>query len=298
MKSTWFLAALLATTLLFSLNSARAELEAAHYDISVEIIENKALIAEKIVFEDYSDKEVLISLPKDAKVLSFYINKEKASPVVLESELENNLKIENMTKEIEFKFISSEVLDKHDKTYFTFNANFLFNAKTIVFNLTLPSQAILDTSTSAYPAPLEKITDGQRITLVWKEHNKTNFPVFVIFREKSKISPVYLVLIVLAIITIVVAISMLKKKNVVVRKISRKSKKKTIKEEVKELHLLQSEESIIKVLKEAKGEMWQKQIQLKTGFSKAKLSRTIRNLEARNLIKRIPLGNTNKIKLK
>jgi len=43
--------------------------------------------------------------------------------------------------------------------------------------------------------------------------------------------------------------------------------------------------------------MWQKQLQLKTGFSKAKLSRVIRNLESRSLVKKIPFGNANKIRL-
>jgi uncharacterized membrane protein len=44
--------------------------------------------------------------------------------------------------------------------------------------------------------------------------------------------------------------------------------------------------------------LWQKQIQNSTGFSKAKVSRLVRNLESRGLVKKIPFGNTNKIRLR
>jgi len=65
-----------------------------------------------------------------------------------------------------------------------------------------------------------------------------------------------------------------------------------------EKHLIESEKKVIEELKKAdRNEMWQKQIQTSTGFSKAKLSRVIRNLEARKLVRKIPMGNTNKISL-
>ena len=76
---------------------------------------------------------------------------------------------------------------------------------------------------------------------------------------------------------------------------AKKSAKKKKKAKGIEMHLLESEEAVMKAVKS--GAVWQKHIQLKTGFSKAKLSRTLRNLEARRLIKRIPIGNTNKIRL-
>jgi len=81
-----------------------------------------------------------------------------------------------------------------------------------------------------------------------------------------------------------------------VKKIKHKPSKK---EEQEYDYLLDTEKKIIEELKKAdRNELWQKQIQNSTGFSKAKLSRLIRNLESRNLIVKIPFGNTNKIKLK
>lgn len=63
--------------------------------------------------------------------------------------------------------------------------------------------------------------------------------------------------------------------------------------------LLDTEKKVIDTLKKAdRHEMWQRKIQEITGFSKAKLSRLIRNLESCGLIEKIPMGNTNKVRLK
>ena len=62
-------------------------------------------------------------------------------------------------------------------------------------------------------------------------------------------------------------------------------------------NLFEEERAIIEILLE-KGELWQKQLVLQTGISKVKLSRKLRNLEAKGLIEKVPYGNTNKIRLK
>jgi uncharacterized membrane protein len=60
---------------------------------------------------------------------------------------------------------------------------------------------------------------------------------------------------------------------------------------------MESEQKVVDFLR-TKGEAWQKQIQLSTGFSKAKVSRVVRNLEARGVVSKTPYGNTNKVALK
>ncbi len=63
--------------------------------------------------------------------------------------------------------------------------------------------------------------------------------------------------------------------------------------------LLDSEKQIVDFLKNSdRHEAWQRKIQEVTGFSKAKVSRLIRDLEARGLVEKIPMGNTNKVKLR
>lgn len=54
---------------------------------------------------------------------------------------------------------------------------------------------------------------------------------------------------------------------------------------------------ILKIIVDKEGEALQKDLYLETGFSKAKISRTLDELEARNLIQRKRYGNTKKIVL-
>jgi hypothetical protein len=64
-------------------------------------------------------------------------------------------------------------------------------------------------------------------------------------------------------------------------------------------YLLEDEKRFIELLKKSnRRENWQRKLQEELGFSKAKLSRMVRNLESRGLIEKIPIGNTNKIVLK
>jgi uncharacterized membrane protein len=66
-----------------------------------------------------------------------------------------------------------------------------------------------------------------------------------------------------------------------------------------EKHLIESEKKVIDELKKSENnEIWQKQLLTKTEFSKAKLSRIIKNLEKRDLVRKVPIGNTNKVVLK
>lgn len=64
-------------------------------------------------------------------------------------------------------------------------------------------------------------------------------------------------------------------------------------------YLLEEEQKIIKFLKSSnRHESWQRKIQETFNLSKAKTSRLIKNLESRNILEKIPFGNTNKIRLK
>jgi predicted transcriptional regulator len=62
--------------------------------------------------------------------------------------------------------------------------------------------------------------------------------------------------------------------------------------------LIESEQVIVDVLKQQKKSIKQKELQRKTGFSKARLSRILNNLEERGVISKTPWGRTNLIELK
>jgi uncharacterized membrane protein len=54
---------------------------------------------------------------------------------------------------------------------------------------------------------------------------------------------------------------------------------------------------VFEVIVEKGGEIMQKDLYLETGYSKAKVSRTVQELEVRNVIERRQYGNTKKIVL-
>ena len=190
---------------------------------------------------------------------------------------------------IELSYETSSLIERAGKSYFTANFKLPLKTENLAVRLILPESSVLENS---FPEAV-LTSDGRHIILNWKTENAENFPVFVTYNERKAGNLVWIVVIT-AIFAAAIGSFMLLKRKPRARKTKRKGKQaKDI-----ERHLLESENAVIKALKEARGEMWQKQIQLKTGFSKAKLSRTIRNLEARGLVKRIPLGNTNKIRMK
>ena len=249
-------------------------------NIEIIISGSKALVTYNIQTDQSS---VQLIVPDDAK-----INELSEKDYSLDNGM---LTVQLTSKNLKLSYFTDSFIEKASKSYFT--ADFkTIDDEDVNVRLILPEFSAVE---NAFPAPIIT-SDGQHIILDWKSSLKANggMPLFVIYKEKSGLSWLWIAGI--AVVLAILIIFLLKRKPKIIRV---KSKGKT-KEKSREIesHLLESESAVIKTLKEAKGEMWQKQIQLKTGFSKAKLSRTIRNLEARGLVKRIPLGNTNKIKLK
>lgn len=239
------------------------------FNVEIRISNSRALISYDIQTDMSS---IQLILPEDARINEAGANYSLENGIFISDVMSGNLKLSYFTD----KFVESN-------KYFT--ADFKIpETENLDVRLILPEFAVID---SAYP-PAELTSDGKHIILDWKSQNTTDFPVFVIYNEKG--TAWQWIIAALAVIFLISAILILKRRATVKAKQGLKAKRPS-----KEIHLLEPENSVIKALKE--GAVWQKQIQIKTGFSKAKLSRTIRNLEARKLVKRIPLGNTNKIKL-
>jgi len=251
---------------------------AAEFSISMEVYGEDVLATYDL--SSYSE-QMIIELPSHSQILDVYLNNVKIQPNINE----NSLIINQSFQTLQIKLKNSYFVESNSKKYFTFNQKMPFEANLNIW-LILPESATLDTSDSAYPTP-QKSTDGQHIILDWTGSLKKgeSFSAFVIYREKPASSSI---LYITGLIILVIAAFYI----FVLPYIKKIREKKEIKAE-----LVDSEKRIVNSLKKANGELWQKQIQLQTGFSKAKLSRMIRNLEARGVIKKIPVGNTNKIKL-
>ena len=172
-----------------------------------------------------------------------------------------------------------------DNLYFLNKIVFEDNYSNVEIKLKL-EKGVFIKNQEVFPVGYKIETDGQSISIIWSLNNIQNGDVLASFvnleRSGSKGSYVYLIILIILVI-LVSLIFLIKKKSKVDGN----------------CYLLESEKKVIAVLSKAeKQELWQKQIQIATGFSKAKLSRLIRNLESRGLISRTAMGNTNKIKLR
>jgi len=275
--------------LIFILLSNIPDVKADQAKIEFNIAESRTLVTFELTLEKYG--EIAFSLPEDAKAVSAVVDSKQAEVQVRY----NKLRL-NGTK-FKVEYVTESFIERTRKNYFaasvTSPADASFQARIV-----LPAGAILDKpgTESIFPKDASISTDGQHITveLIQQAKQGEKLSYLVIYNEQNKNSYVWTIAIIIA-IALALTIFLLIKKKVKI-----KAKPKPIKRAKRakpELHLLESEKAAINALRKAKGELWQKQIQLTTGFSKAKLSRVIRDLEARRLIKKIPIGNTNKIKL-
>ncbi len=68
-----------------------------------------------------------------------------------------------------------------------------------------------------------------------------------------------------------------------------------IKKELKELYLNPEEKKVLSEIETSNGQLTQKELTDRTGYSRVKIHRILEKLETKKIIKRIPYGLTNKI---
>jgi len=250
---------------------------ASVYNMEINQVGDKLLVKHIISLDN--ENTIQINIPSDASSLYSKQNYSR----------ENNV-ITIIGKNIELSYITQDALQKaEDGYYLVDNIKFNSDFDSAIIKLALDTGYFLDNK-HIYPKPSKIETDGRQITVIWelKDIKKgSDVPVFLTIFSSSASSSL-LIWILILVVLIVVGYFLYKfylKKGKKDRDIER--------------HLMESEKSILNELKKAdRGELWQKQLQLKTNFSKAKLSRIVRNLESRNLVEKIPFGNTNKVRLK
>ena len=261
--------------------------------ISATNAETDYYIYEKnILVRHYFDSasELELRLPKDFTVLeinSEYKLEESSKYYLIKINSANNLSI---------KYITQSMVSKSKNRYSFVSRNYLNKMQNV--RLVLPESAVILEDGLVFPEPDLISSDGRSIILTWNDYNEKQIIVDYEFLKDKKFIQYSIILIII----IIFALYLILQRKIFKRKIKKlkgKNKKTNTKSEAIEEHLIESEKAIISELKKSeKNQLWQKHLQTKTGFSKAKLSRVVRNLESRNLIQKIPMGNTNKIKLK
>lgn len=165
----------------------------------------------------------------------------------------------------------------------------------------IPREVGKDESFYISPDTAEIYSDGERIILIWNE-DKQEADLSVIMRDTTPTPVAWIAL--AGFSTIIAAgsiayILFYRKPKEVIKKTQKKTKSKET--AVKELlpQFIEDERKVVELLQNAPNhEAWQKTILQETKFSKAKVSRIIRNLEARGVVVKTIYGNTNKVTLK
>jgi len=257
-----------------------------------QVIDNSVLV--ELNFEKARNLE--LKLPFDAK--AFEINLGKENYEINEFDRYKLIKISSADN-LKIKYITNILIDKSKRGYL-----FILKRPTdekINITLYLPDGAVLiDAEQSlVLPAPTEISTDGRRIIIKWSEFDSEQIVAAYEFIEKQNF--IYYTIIAILIVCFVALYyfnsSKLKQKLEQIRRKGKISKEAKKEKEVTK-NLFEDEKIIVEYLLIKKdNECWTKELVHDLKISKVKLSRKLRSLEQKEIIKRIPYGNENRIRL-
>ena len=243
-----------------------------------------------------TSNSINLLIPEDAYNFEVFVNEKIGEFTLSRTENYKQILIPSLTdsKEIIIAYTTSSFLEKGKKSYFTGTIRTTQKTNKLSVYLILPEKAPLARPLNALnppvsPKPLSVGTTGRQIIINWVKENVEPgdvFSMFVVYDGRN----VNLWYFIIGFITLIIisGIIYFYKKNKQEDTISKTSFP----------HLLEPEQLVVKALIRAKDNtMWQKELQIAVGFTKSKLSRTIRNMEQRDLVKKIPYGTTNKIEL-
>ena len=281
------LSAIFFICLVFSLNFIAAQ-PAKHLGLTYRIVGNTVLAE-----ISSGPGEIIMNIPKEVDL--FEIN--TANYSILDFNNYGEL-IAFSEEKIIIKYTSNSFIEKSGKKTF-FISKIRFDNK-INLTLFLPESAVLTEPKIIYPYSYDILTDGRSILLNWKDFSSNEILVAYEFIEKGFI--IYYLIIFFLIFSIVLFYffhrkKLEKEKRMLKEKIKSKIAEKPV-EEILVKNLFEDEKKIVQyLLSREKNECWTKEILRDLGLSKVKLSRKLRALEQKEIIKKIPYGNENIIRL-
>ncbi|MDP2672783.1 MAG: hypothetical protein Q8O84_03145 [Nanoarchaeota archaeon] len=254
------------------------------------IIETDYYIHEKNVLVRHSfdsASELELRLPKDFAALE--INSEYK----LEEFSKYFLIKINSTENFSISYITQSMVDKSKDRYSFISRNYLNKMQDV--RLVLPESAVLLEEGLVFPEPDLISSDGRSIILEWSDYNEKQIIVDYEFLEDNFIY--YLIFGFLILVFLIYLFFEKKKHKKRLKKVQIKNKRELSKERFTE-NLFEDEKKIVEYLLGKKNnEAWTKEILRDAGITKVKLSRKLRSLEQKEIIKKIPYGNENKIRI-
>ena len=277
--------------------------------VSVDIEENMVFISQDVFFNAISQQISLqATLAKGAENINVYIDDKRADYVIDNS---SNIVINSHQPLLGKHFMHIDYTSSHplsrmgERLLFRYDAYPVEITKGFTLLIKLPlGHGIpfeINKSDSYFVTPeADRIySDGRRTSIVWlRTEVSEKFSVSVISEEKNKEGRVPIYAATLAIAIIGTGIFVLYMRIYVKRKRVPETDDTPFEENIAVPDLIESEMVVVDILRSSTGRMMkQRDIQEKSGFSKAKLSRVLRNLEERRVILKKPSGNTNEITL-
>jgi len=304
------------------------------YEGIYSIVEDKVVVEEKLTFSTMVDSFKLF-IPSDAMALE--VNGAEVV-VQERPEFKELTLHGKYLRDVSIKYITESLIERNKDSFFILDLGELdasmISVQVILPEKSTLKHSLNSLTPSIIPKTEKVTTDGRSIIIRWeKDDFQRSKAILIIYEEAAENSLKYwfflLIIVVVSFILYIILrrssgkieqkkfsenednISEKKsseKKSKLADDSSKKSEDIEVQQESKEIihdnlkekltrNLFEEERAIIEILLE-KGELWQKQLVLQTGISKVKLSRKLRNLEAKGLIEKVPYGNTNKIRLK
>lgn len=269
--------------------------EIDYYDLEVVLEESLASETAEIFVNNFdSEESITLFLPPSISNLKVSLNDDFVE--CTETEIVGATEVICPTPRVDY-FLDLEyetpypLITVGDRKLFSQDFNFASVIGEFSLEIKLPERALLPAELSQFvtPEPDKIASDGRRIILSYDAEGVDSFEVSI-FYDPVEGSKLFAVWIFLGLVGASLAVLLLRNKS---------GKKKKIKHPKKNgLHLLPDEKDVLKLIENSSGPIRQKDIETQVDFSKAKLSRVLRGLEERGVIRRIPKGNTNLVELR
>ena len=236
---------------------------------------------------------LILDLPDDAFDVKIWFDNITGSPSFLDEEA-RKVSVNRYLSNFVLEYSSRELLRGR---FFVGGVKVPFNTTRLRINVKLSPDFVLEVpvkkgdfeSASIYPVPKRIESDGQSLIFVWEFNNtKSGFSLPIIMILKKRMSSfVYLSLLGLSLVLVILAVIVYSRRKPVIKKVIVRKIDKITK------HLKEDEEQILNILKQRGGSCEQGTLTVITGMSKSNLSRILKELEERRLIKKVKKGKKN-----
>lgn len=273
-------------------------------DYSYNVVDNKIVVEKVVDFGEPVTGKYSFSIPSDATGISAYVDGDL-------KDYDESLIIDN-SSEIKLNYVTKKYLDESN---FVFDLRAEYDIDNLAVSLVLPENAALKSkidnrkSTSIFPDADTITTDGKSIVLEWFFDDVSkgeNINFFVRYKKQNSYALWILLVLLLLAVFFAARFVVFGKRGFKQLEKDVQPENKTVEESVLEIpeqtgfdrHLKEAEEQVVNILKLKEGSCEQGTLRVSTGFSKATLSRILKELEDRKVVFKEKRGKKNLVFLR